>query len=85
MNLRALRPAETEASPYAGYQLAYEVKKLMYDKTFSFCELFLRNLFFLCYVVFFYCSLYSIIVSRFVTWQPHHFCRYIFFSFLLDS
>lgn len=28
-----LRPAETEASPYAGYQLAYEVKKLMYDKT----------------------------------------------------
>lgn len=32
---RALRPTETEASPYAGYQLAYEVKKLMYDKTFS--------------------------------------------------
>lgn len=28
----SLRPAETEASPYAGYQLAYEVKKLMYDK-----------------------------------------------------
>lgn len=42
----AIRPAETEASPYAGYQLAYEVKKLMYDKTFFlviWCSLFLRN------------------------------------------
>ena len=52
MNSIALRPAETEASPYAGYQLAYEVKKLMYDKMFveffSFCCCWVVT----CYVVF---------------------------------
>lgn len=34
LNEKFSRPAETEASPYAGYQLAYEVKKLMYALTF---------------------------------------------------
>lgn len=29
------RPPENDANPYAGYQLAYEVKKLMYASIIS--------------------------------------------------
>lgn len=29
-NMTFFRPTEPESNPYAGYQLAYEVKKLMY-------------------------------------------------------
>lgn len=32
--MKYFRPTEPEANPYAGYQLAYEVKKLMYALIF---------------------------------------------------
>lgn len=34
------RPPENDANPYAGYQLAYEVKKLMYDNKETFYTFF---------------------------------------------
>jgi hypothetical protein len=68
----SLRPAETEASPYAGYQLAYEVKKLMYDKPFSNLPFAVGFLIITCCVVLFSLSIFvyptkSLFLSLFVS------------------